>query len=210
MGKVKRAGKTRLKEKARLWEVAIWLFGLIIGTFLGIVFDAYLRPVLMPVLAEKPELLIKVFQSHAPYQNQSYIEYVIMIQQNMSKAKSTTLENIYLVFDFNSAILSVREEKTEGITNPSTRVGGGVLIVGDGQILPDVVKYCELIVDIESLKPNGLLALSVIVNPNYEGSLARLHIVPNPTRRYFGSFEYDAFGVKVHKEVGGDIPEPSY
>ncbi|MGB9684672.1 MAG: hypothetical protein ACPL1Z_07070 [Candidatus Bathyarchaeales archaeon] len=210
MGIVKRRRKTRLKEKTRLWEVAIWIFGLVIGTVLGIVFDAYLRPILMPMIAEKPELLIKVFQSHAPYQNQSYVEYVIMIQQNMSKAKSTTLENIYLVFDFNSAILSVREEKIEGITNPSIRVGGGVLIVGDGQVLPDVIKYCELIVDIESLKPNGFCAISVIVNPNYEGSLARSHIVPNPTRRYFGSFEYDASGVKVRKEVSGDIPEPSY
>jgi hypothetical protein len=207
---MRRARKTHLKRKARVWEIVIWLFGLVIGTVLGIVFDAHLRPILMPMIAEKPELSINVFQSHVPYQNQSYVEYVIMIQQNMSKAKSTTLENIYLVFDFNSAILSVREEKIEGVTNPAIRVGGGVLIVGDGQVLPDVVKYCELIVDIESLKPNGFCALSVIVNPNYEGSLARSHIVPNPTRRYFGSFEYDAFGVKVKKDISGTIPEPIY
>ena len=133
-----------------------------------------------------------------------------MIQQNMSKAKSTTLENVYLVFDFNAAIISVRQERIEGVTNPSIKIGGGVLIIGNGQVLTDVIKYCELIVDIENLKPGGLCSLSVIVNPTYKGSLARSHIVPNPTRRYFGSFEYDAFGVRVKKNVSGDIPQPSY
>lgn len=199
--------RTRLKEKTRIWGVLIWLIGLIIGTVLGIVFDSYLRPVIMPMIAEKPELSIKVFQSHAPYQNESYVEYVIMIQQNMSKAKSTTLENVYLVFDFNASILSARQERIEGVTNPSIRIGGGVIIVADGQVLTDI-KYCELIVDIENLKPGGLCSLSVIIDPTYKGNLARSHITPNPTRRYFGSFEYDAFGVKVKKDVSGDIPEP--
>ena len=188
-----------------MWNVAIWFFGLVIGAILGIVFDAYLRPVIMPMIAEKPDLSIKVFRSHAPYQNESYVEYIIMIQQNMSKAKSTTLENVYLVFDFDAAIISARQERIEGVTNPSIRIGGGVLVV-DGQVSTDV-KYCELIIDIENLKPGGLCALSVIVNPTYKGSLARSHIIPNPTRRYFGSFEYDAFGVKVKKNVSGDLSQ---
>ena len=68
--------------------------------------------------------------------------------------------------------LSARQERIEGITNPSIRIGGGVLLVGNGQVLTDV-NYCELLVDIENLKPGGLCSLSVILDPTYEGSMAQ-------------------------------------
>lgn len=196
-------------------EKLVWL---IIGALLSPIIAAYIRPIVLPILhPEKPELKIDVFQSHAPYKNGTnvhgiiwnsfYAEYIIMIQCDMSKAKSTPIEDIYLVFDFDAAILTAYEDRIEGVTNPSIRIGGGVTIVGDGEIIADI-KYCELIVDLEKLKPGGLCALAVIINPKYEGSLARLHIVPNPTSRYFGSYRYDAWGVMVKKSVSGDIPSP--
>jgi hypothetical protein len=195
------------KDKKRLLEIGIWVFGLVAGILLTMVFDAYFRPAIMPALAEKPEISINVFQSHAPYQNQSHVEYIVMIQQNMSKAKSTNLENVYLVFDFNNAIVSAKEERVEGTTNPTVRVGGGFLVVANNTIQTDV-RYTELLVDIENLKPSGLISLAVVVDPTYQGNLARFHIVQNPTSRFFGSFEYNALGVTVKKDVSGDIPAP--
>lgn len=198
-----------------MWDLAFGLGIWFLGLVAGILFDAFLRPIILPIIAEKPELKINVFRSHAPYKNGTdvrgiiwesrYAEYIVMIQQDMSKAKSTPVENIYLVFDFNAAILAVHQDRIEGVTNPSIRIGGGLLVVGDGKIMSDV-RYCELLVDLENLKPGGLCALAPIVDPGYEGSLARLHIVPNPTSRYFGSYQYNAHGVSVKKTVSGDIP----
>lgn len=39
-----------------------------------------------------------------------YVEYVVMVQQNMEKAKFTPIEDIHIVFDFNSSVLAAHEE----------------------------------------------------------------------------------------------------
>lgn len=80
-------------------------------------------------------------------------------------------------------------------------------MIQDGQINPNV-KSVELIVDLESLKPGGLCAIGVIVDPQWRGSLARLNIVTDPSSRYFGTFQYDAHGINVIKNVKGAIPSP--
>lgn len=190
------------------------LVGGIIGAVISLLFLAYINPIILPLIAPKPELDIKVFQSHASYANGTdvwgiiwdsrYAEFIVMIQL---KAESPPIEDVYLVFDFDAAILTVHEERIEGVTNPSIKIGGGLLVVGDGEIITDV-KYTELIVDLERLKLGGLCAFAVVIDPEYEGNIARLHIVPNPTSRYFGSYKYDTYGIKVGKSVSGNIPRP--
>jgi len=123
------------------------------------------------------------------------------------KDKSPPIEDAYLVFDFDAAILAVHEELIQGVTNPSIRIGGGVLVVGDGKIVTSV-NYSELVVDLEKLKRDGLCSLAVVIDPEYEGSLVRSHIVSNPTSRYFGTYRYDAYGIIVTEDVKGDINPP--
>jgi hypothetical protein len=100
----KRRNEKSVKGFARkIWESRLaWaLFSFFLGYFLKI----YLDPIILPAISENPELIIQVFQSNAPYQtgdkiynnltwDDRYIEYIIMIKQNMEKAKSTPIEDI--------------------------------------------------------------------------------------------------------------------
>lgn len=190
------------------------LVGALLGAIISLLFLVCINPWILPLLAPRAELNIKVFQSHAPYSNGTdvwgilwnprYAEYIVMIQL---KDKSQPVEDAYLVFDFDAAILAVHEELIQGVTNPTIRIGGGALVVGDGEIKTDV-KYTELIFDLEKLKHDGLCSFAVVIDPDYDGSLARSHIVPNPTSRYFGTYRYDAYGILVTKNVDGDIQPP--
>ena len=115
----------------KVWESRLaWaLFSFFLGYFLKI----YLDPIILPAISENPELAIQVFRSNAPYQagdriynnitwNDRYVEYIVMIQQNMEKAKSTPIEDIHITFDFNSSVLTVHEEAKIEVTNPSIQL----------------------------------------------------------------------------------------
>ncbi|MGB9684771.1 MAG: hypothetical protein ACPL1Z_07590 [Candidatus Bathyarchaeales archaeon] len=104
------------------------LFSFFLGYFLKI----YLDPIILPAISEKPELSVQIFRSHAPYQagdrvynitwDDRYIEYIIMVQQNMEKAKSTPIEDIHIIFDFNSSVLTVHVESKADVVNPIIQI----------------------------------------------------------------------------------------
>lgn len=208
--------KRRLRKKNRkenvldfikkIWESRItWI---LIAFFFGYILKPYLDPIFLPAISEKPELSIKVFQSHASYYNgenvfgvtwnSSYAEYLVTIQQNMSKAKSTTIEDTCIVFDFNATVLAIHEEKIMGVTNPS---------IDTPEITSNIdVKSLQIIVEFQRLIPGGVCGFAVIVNPAFEGSFFRSIIIPENS--YSGNYFYDARGIRVKKSISGSIPAP--
>ncbi len=183
-----------------------------VGVILGMLLIAVLSPIILPAIyPDTSQLDVDVFPSPATFANGTevygvtwnprYVELIVQIQMH---AKSTSIEDIHLVFDFDAAILAVGKGAIVGVTNPSVGVEDSVRIILGGQIVNDI-KYSELNVDIEKLDKDGLYALRVVLDPDYRGTLFRSHVISNPTSRYFGSFQYVAYGVTVRKEANGNI-----
>lgn len=160
------------------------------------------------MLSENPELSIQVFPSHAPYQvgdsvnnitwDSRYIEYIVTIQQDMTKAKSTSIEDVHIAFDFNSSVFAVREEEQVEMSNPSIRIPF-VTAVG----LTDI-KSLQVIFELGELRPGGLCSFSVIVDPHFQGSTFRSE--GGFEKAFFGHYYYQARGIRIEKTTSGNIP----
>ena len=215
--KKRKIKRSNTKEKAKRFLAKLWksrFVWSVVSFFIGLGLSVYVNPIIFPLLLEKPKLQVEVFESHAVYRNGTdvwgiiwnsrYAEYVVMIQV---KGESTPVNDVYVVFDFDAAILTLHEEQIEGVTNPSIEPCAAYVEVRNGEIVVDA-KPCELIVDLERLKPDGLCAFAVVIDPEYEGSIFRTHITIVPTSRFFGSYYYNLRGISFKKNVSGDIPTP--
>lgn len=190
----------------KMWESRlVWaLFTFFLGYFLRI----YLDPIILPKISENPELSIQIFQSHAPYQagdkvynitwEDRYVEYIVMIQQNMEKAKSTSIEDIHIVFDFNLSVLVVHEESRVDVSDPLIQLPY-VQTVG-----PVEIKPLQVILEIEELRPGGLYSFTVVIDPYFQGSTFRSEI--GFENAFFGHYYYNAKGVRIRKTISGNIP----
>jgi len=190
----------------KAWESRLtWV---LIGFFVGYFLEFYLNPIIFPILSEKPELSIQVIRSHAPYTNgetvnnitwdSRYVEYIVMIQQNMANAKSTPIINVHLVFDFNRSVVATGKEEIVDASEPTIRVPF-VKAVGISEI-----RSLQAIFEVGELRPAGLCSFSVIIDPYFQGSTYRSE--GGVENAYFGRYYYNARGIIVEKTVNGDIP----
>ncbi|MEM1566701.1 MAG: hypothetical protein QW510_06450 [Candidatus Bathyarchaeia archaeon] len=120
-----------------------------------------------------------------------------MVQQNMEKAKFTPIEDIHIVFDFNSSVLAVHEEEKVNIVDP-------LIQLPFIQSIPIEIKPLQVILEIEELRPEGRYSFAVVVDPYFQGSAYRSEVIPEKT--FFGYYYYSAKGVRVKKTISGNIP----
>ena len=204
--------KKRKHEKGiRAFARRVWdhkLTWVLIGFFVGYFLEFYLNPIIYPALSEKPQLNVQVFHSNAPYTSgetvynitwqSSYEEYIVMIQQDMTKAKSTPIVDVHIAFDFNCSVVTTHEEEIVEASEPSIRIPF-VTTIGTSEI-----RSLQVIFEVGELRPGGICSFSVIIDPNFQGSTYRSEIIGENT--FSGHYYYDAKGIVVEETVNGDVP----
>lgn len=183
-----------------------WVAGTLIVLILGIVLSPTIAPMIYP---DTPNLIIQVYRDPIQPANGSDIyglkwdsRFVVFDVGIQVGTKNTPIEDVFIVVDFNVAVLKIKDQAAVGVTNPSlTFPQMNITVGGTGKTDQ---KPTQFFVNIEKLASDGLYALHVVVDPEYHGPTFRSYIISYPG--YYGKYHYNAYGYPATKEVSGLIP----